>query len=32
MIENVLNIIMFLAMGGALLMLGIWVILHFFDD
>jgi hypothetical protein len=32
MIENVLNIIMLLAMGGALLMLGIWVILHFFDD
>jgi len=32
MIENVFNIIMLLAMGGALLMLGIWVILHFFDD
>jgi hypothetical protein len=32
MIENVLNIIILLAFGGALLALGVWVILHFFDD
>jgi hypothetical protein len=32
MIDNVLNIIILLAFGGALLVLGVWVILHFFDD
>jgi hypothetical protein len=32
MIENVLNIITLLAIGGGVLILGVWVFLHFFDD
>ena len=32
MIQNVLNIILLMAIGGAVLVIGIWVILHLFDD
>jgi hypothetical protein len=30
--SNVLAIIVLLAIGGAVLILGLWVALHFFDD
>jgi hypothetical protein len=32
MIANVFSLILLLAFGGVMLILGIWVTLHFFDD
>jgi hypothetical protein len=32
MMSNVLSIIGLLAIGGMVLILGLWVALHFFDD
>jgi hypothetical protein len=32
MIANVFSLIFLLAFGGGVLILGIWVCLHFFDD
>jgi len=32
MLANILNIILLMVIGGAVLIIGIWVILHLFDD
>jgi hypothetical protein len=32
MIANVFSLILLLSVGGGVLILGIWVFLHFFDD
>jgi hypothetical protein len=32
MIANVFSLIFLLAFGGGVIILGIWVFLHFFDD
>jgi len=32
MIANIFSLILLLAFGGGILILGVWIFLHFFDD